>query len=199
VTSQPQDSAKPTAVSPVVPRLANVDHIWQLHGEFGRNPVAFDGEPQPEFAVLETGGTLSGLQDELIAHVDLGFRLTAKPAQGEQVPEELIHSETGRIILAYAKASFMITYSLREGPTLTDEDVEGFCSVNAIHNAWPFWREFITTALTRSGVLGVPVPPYMIHWGAKPALEKPAADTAAAAKPTRKKAGKKSKPRGSGN
>jgi hypothetical protein len=39
----------------------------------------------------------------------------------------------------------------------------------------------------------------MIHWGAKPALEKPAAETGAVTKPPRKKAGKKSKPRGSGN
>jgi hypothetical protein len=186
-------------VSPVVTRLANVDHIWQLHGEFGRNPIAIDGEPQPEFAVLETGGKLTDQQDELVAHVDLGFRLTAKPAKGEEVPEELVHAETGRIILAYAKASFMITYSLREGPALTDEDVEAFCRVNAIHNAWPFWREFITTALTRSGMLGVPVPPYMIHREAKPALERPSADAGAVAEPESAKPAKKSKPRRSGN
>jgi hypothetical protein len=174
VTSQPRDSAKPPTVSPVVQRLANVDHIWQLHGEFGRNPVAIEGEPQPEFAVFETGGKLSEQQDELIAEVELGFRLMAKPAKGDLLPRELIQSETGRIILAYAKASFMITYGLREGPALADEDVEAFCSVNAIHNAWPFWREFITTALTRSGMLGVPVPPYMIPRPSTPVLNKPA-------------------------
>lgn len=159
--------------SPVASRLENVDRVWQVHGEFGRLPAVAAGEQKTEFAVLGTVGKLATDGKGLVANVDLGFRLTALPDPGQDIPKGLVHKETGRVILAYVKASFMITYSLREGPALSDEDVEYFCSVNAVHNAWPFWREFITSALTRSGLHGVPVPPFMIQGGVTPPFAKP--------------------------
>lgn len=155
-------------VSAIAARLQNIDRVWQLHGEFGRLPIIADGDPQPEFAVLGAVGKLAADSTGLVANVDLGFRLTATPEPGQDIPPELVHKETGRVILAYVKASFAITYTLRDGPALTDADVHEFCSVNAIHNAWPFWREFVTTALTRSGLHGVPVPPFMIQGGGPP-------------------------------
>jgi len=139
-----------------------------VHGEFGRLPVVAKGDQQPEFALLGAVGKLATDGKGLVANVDFGFRLTALPEAGQDIPKELVHPETGRVILAYVKASFMITYSLREGPDLTDDDVKDFCQVNAVHNAWPFWREFITSSLTRSGLHGVPVPPFMIQGGVKP-------------------------------
>jgi len=155
-----------TTVSAVASRLENVERVWQVQGEFGRLPVVAQGEPQPEFALLGAVGALTADDKGLVANVDFGFRLTALPEAGQDIAKELVHKETGRVILAYVKASFMITYALRKGPALTDEDVEAFCQVNAVHNAWPFWREFITSALTRSGLHGVPVPPFMIQGGA---------------------------------
>lgn len=167
MTAEHKDSNSPPPVSAIAKRLENVDRVWQLHGEFGRLPLIADSEPQTEFTVFGTTGKLTPDQKGLVANVDLGFRLTAVPAAGQEIPKELIHKETGRVILAYVKASFAITYSLREGPTLTDADVGIFCSLNAVHNAWPFWREFITSALSRSGLHGVPVPPFMIQGGVK--------------------------------
>jgi hypothetical protein len=167
-TTQPQQ--KP--MSAVANRLENVERVWQVHGEFGRLPVVAQGDPQPEFGLLGAVGELATDGRGLVANVDFGFRLTALPEAGQAIPEELIHRETGRVVLAYVKSSFMITYSLREGPALTEEDVEAFCQVNAVHNAWPFWREFITSALARSGLHGVPVPPFMIQGGAPPPFAK---------------------------
>jgi len=163
---------QPKPMSVVASRLDNVDRVWQVHGEFGRLPVLAQGDPQPEFALLGAVGKLATDGKGLVANVDFGFRLTALPEAGQDIPKELVHKETGRVILAYVKSSFMITYSLREGPALTDDDVAAFCQVNAVHNAWPFWREFITSALTRSGLHGVPVPPFMIQGGAKPPFAK---------------------------
>jgi hypothetical protein len=168
VTSENKNQSRSTSVSVIASRLQNVDRVWQLHGEFARLPVVADGDPTPEFAVIGTAGQLTSDGNGLVATVDLGFRLTAIPEQGQDIPNELVHQETGRVILAYVKASFAITYSLREGPALTDDDVQAFCSVNAIHNAWSFWREFITSSLTRSGLHGVPVPPFMIQGGSRP-------------------------------
>jgi hypothetical protein len=159
-------------MSAVASRLENVDRVWQVHGEFGRLPVVAQGDAQPEFALLGAVGKLATDGKGLVANVDFGFRLTAIPEAGQDIPKELVHKETGRVILAYVKSSFMITYSLREGPVLADEDVAAFCQVNAVHNAWPFWREFITSALTRSGLHGIPVPPFMIQGGATPPFAK---------------------------
>jgi hypothetical protein len=163
--AQAKDSNGPPPVSAIAKRLENIDRVWQLHGEFGRLPITVEGLPQPEFTIFGTTGKLTPDQTGLVANVDLGFRLTAMPEAGQDIPKELLHKETGRVILAYVKASFAITYSLREGDPLTDEDVATFCGVNAVHNAWSFWREFITSALTRSGLHGVPVPPFMIQGG----------------------------------
>jgi hypothetical protein len=168
VTAEEKSQNRIPPVSAIAARLQNIDRVWQLHGEFGRLPIIADGDPQPEFAVLGTVGKLAADSKGLVANVDLGFRLTATPEPGQDIPNELVHKETGRVILAYVKASFAITYTLRDGPALTDADVHDFCSVNAIHNAWPFWREFITSALTRSGLHGVPVPPFMIQGAGPP-------------------------------
>lgn len=161
-------------VSAIASRLENVDRVWQVHGEFGRLPVLTKGDPLSEFALLGAVGKLAPDGSGLVVNVDFGYRMTALPDPREDLPQELVHKETGRIVLAYVKATFMITYSLRQGPTLTDADVKTFCDVNAVHNAWPFWREFITSSLTRSGLHGVPVPPFMIQGGAKPPFAKPA-------------------------
>lgn len=168
MTAEEKSQNRTSPVSAIAGRLENVDRVWQLHGEFGRLPIIADGDPHPEFVVLGAAGKLAADSSGLVANVDLGFRLTAKPGPGQDIPTELVHKETGRVVLAYVQASFAITYALREGPALTDADVHDFCSVNAIHNAWPFWREFITSALTRSGLHGVPVPPFMIHGGSPP-------------------------------
>jgi len=136
----------------------------------GRLPITIEGPPQPEFTIFGTTGKLTPDQKGLVANVDLGFRLTAMPEAGQEIPKELLHKETKRVILAYVKASYAITYSLHEGPPLTNEDVATFCGVNAVHNAWSFWREFITSALTRSGLHGVPVPPFMIQGAAPPSF-----------------------------
>jgi hypothetical protein len=160
-------------VSAIASRLENVDRVWQVHGEFGRLPVLTQGDPLSEFALLGAVGKLAPDGSGLVANVDFAYRMTALPDPREDLPQELVHKETGRIVLAYVKASFMITYSLRGGPGLTDADVKAFCEVNAVHNAWPFWREFITSALTRAGLNGVPVPPFMIQGAVRPPFTKP--------------------------
>lgn len=169
-TPAPQEQKPASAVAS---RLENVERVWQVHGEFGRLPVVAQGDPEPEFALLGAFGKLAKDGTGLVANVDFGFRLTALPEAGQDIPEQLVQKKTGRVILVYVKASFAITYSLREGPALSEEDVKAFCQVNAVHNAWPFWREFITSSLARSGLHGVPVPPFMIQGGVKPPFSRP--------------------------
>ena len=73
-------------------------------------------------------------------------------------------------MLAFVHGSYMITDGLNEGGGLSDDDVGEFCDVHGVHTAWPFWREFVTSSLTRSGLEAVPVPPFTIFGPHKPAV-----------------------------
>ena len=103
----------------------------------------------------------------LVASVDLGFRLSALPGEGADIPDELLDEKTGRVVIAYVRAAYMVTYAIESGDTLAATDIEEFCRVNAIHTAWPFWREFITSSLSRGGLEAVPVPMFNVY-GSRP-------------------------------
>ena len=57
-----------------------------------------------------------------------------------------------------------------DGRDLAATDVDQFCATNAVHTAWPFWREFITSSLLRSGLESVPVPPFTVYGPQKAAV-----------------------------
>lgn len=157
-------------ISPVVGRLTQVEKIWQISGDFQRLPLPAEKDFQPEFAIFQTGGAVTEDGCELVASVELGFRLTAALEDRTGVPEELLDKDTGRVVVAYVRSSYMITYGLVDGRELVAADVDGFCATNAVHTAWPFWREFITSSLLRSGLESVPVPPFTVYGPQKAAV-----------------------------
>ena len=60
-------------------------------------------------------------------------------------------------------AQFRLVYSITEGDALGDRDVAAFAHWNTVFNAWPYWREFLSSTLSRTRfqpfvapVLGVP-------------------------------------------
>lgn len=156
-------SNQPERVSPVASCLKHVERLMQIKGEFNRLPFYASGEQETEFAVFGAHGSVSEDGSRLVASVDLGFRRSAIPADGEEIPAEFIQEKTGRVILAYARAGYLITYALEGGDKLAAADVEEFCRVNAVHTAWPFWREFITSSLSRGGLDSVPVPMFNVY------------------------------------
>lgn len=159
----PADMPAAPKVSPVVRHLRQVERVHQISGEFNRLPVPAERDPQAEFAIFQTGGAVTDDGTELVASVELGFRLTAAAEEGSGLPDELLDEKTGRIVIAFVRGSYMITYSLDDGRSLSAAEIDEFCAVNAVHTAWPFWREYITSSLMRSGLESVPVPPFTVY------------------------------------
>lgn len=156
-----------TPVSPVAARVKHVESLVQIQSDFNRLPFDATRDPETEFAVFGAHGGISGDGSQLIASVDLGFRLSTLPEEGAEIPAELLQEHTGRVVVAYVRAAYMITYAIEDGPALTTADIEEFCRVNAIHTAWPFWREFVTSSLSRGGLEAVPVPMFNVY-GSRP-------------------------------
>jgi hypothetical protein len=154
-------------VSPVASCLKHVERLMQIKGEFNRLPFESTGDQEVEFAVFGSHGSVADDGSRLVASVDLGFRISALPDVGAEIPAEFLQEQTGRMILAYVRAGYLITYALNGGGNLSDEDVEEFCRVNAVHTAWPFWREFVTSSLSRGGLDSVPVPMFNVY-GSQP-------------------------------
>lgn len=47
-------------------------------------------------------------------------------------------------------ADFRLTYAVTPGGPLRRADLEQFASWNAVFNAWPYWREYISSTLNRA-------------------------------------------------
>lgn len=72
---------------------------------------------------------------------NLGIRETA-PATDEEVLHELLLVE----------ASFNLSYQLKNMDNISLDDLSVFARINALHNAWPYWREFVQNMTMRMGI-----------------------------------------------
>jgi hypothetical protein len=59
-------------------------------------------------------------------------------------------------------ASFVLTYALKSFDGIEDRNIEAFAQINAIHNAWPYWREFVQSTTARMGIPTVIVPVHRV-------------------------------------
>lgn len=155
--------------SSIASLLKHVEKLVQLNGEFHRLPVEPVGQLQSEFAVFETAGSVREDGNQLIASVDLGFRLSFMVDEDTEALAEFIEEDTDRLVLVHIRAQYLITYGLELGAPPKSAEVEDFCRVNAVHTAWPFWREFVMSSLTRGGLDCVPVPMFNVYGAQIPA------------------------------
>lgn len=96
------------------------------------NKLAVRGE---KATGIEAGRELTILR----VHVDLGVRVVT-PVQpgGEQTP------------LFQIEADFLVDYELTA--EVADEALQEFARYNAVHNAWPFWRQFVFSTANQAGL-----------------------------------------------
>jgi preprotein translocase subunit SecB len=59
-------------------------------------------------------------------------------------------------------ASFLLVYRLQDFNGLTDESYRSFAEVNAVFNAWPYWREFVQNITVRMGLPPLTMPVFRI-------------------------------------
>ncbi|MEN6308987.1 MAG: hypothetical protein ABFD91_14660 [Anaerohalosphaeraceae bacterium] len=59
-------------------------------------------------------------------------------------------------------ASFLLVYKLQDFSGLTDESYRSFAEINAVFNAWPYWREYVQNITVRMGLPSLTIPVFRI-------------------------------------
>ena len=60
------------------------------------------------------------------------------------------------------RAVYELRYALTKRVNLSDGLLQGFADLNAVFNAWPYWREFVQSSLTRMSLPPVVLPVYRV-------------------------------------
>ena len=91
-------------------------------------------------AVVDFSGNLVSISNkEFIAKITFSFNT--------QDPND--DSEKTFISIA---AEYILKYSLKNNHGLTEDDIQIFCGINAVYNAWPFCREFVLDMTNKMGL-----------------------------------------------
>lgn len=144
----------PAAVSRVLAADIQIVNIELLGAHFERTD---DDDPVPSFVNEPPKPPELGISRPDWKHdVEAGKLgciftfVTSFPDKHDAEPYELI-------------ARFRLTYSLTPDIELAESDVNQFVHWNAVFNAWPYWREYLTSTVNRAGlprftapVMGVP-------------------------------------------
>lgn len=56
------------------------------------------------------------------------------------------------------RAEFVLTYKVESLDGITDEHINAFGRMNGIHNAWPYWREYVQSTTARMGLPPLTLP-----------------------------------------
>ena len=70
------------------------------------------------------------------------------------------HNETDEEkMLVEIRGAFELSYQLPSDESFSTEELEEFGQVNAVFNAWPYWREYVQASMARMSmpVLTIPV------------------------------------------
>ncbi len=160
VGARPQDESNfppaydQAAVGRVVAADLQIMNIELLGAHFER---ADDGQPIPSHAIEPPEPPQLGIArpewtlDEDAGRLGCIFTfVTSFPNETDREPYQLI-------------ARFRLEYTVTPGVELAETDVDQFVHWNALFNAWPYWREYLTSTVNRAGlprfvapVMGVP-------------------------------------------
>jgi preprotein translocase subunit SecB len=126
----------PAAATRVVPRV-HLQNIELLGAHFERS----DDQPIPEHSVSDAPpdiGINVAWNHDPQARM-LGCVLTFGATFEQDGPYSLI-------------AQFRLLYSIDEGDPLAENDIEHFVHWNATFNAWPYWREYLSSTINRANL-----------------------------------------------
>ncbi len=115
--------------------------------------VGFDPQNLPVQLTLESGYRCtheikSSPEERTKIHVSIEFRFGSRLIVDDEPDQEVVD----------LKATFLLIYALREEMDLDPVALEHFAGVNGGYNAWPYWREFVQSAMGRAGLPGIVVP-----------------------------------------
>ena len=91
----------------------------------------------------------SRLESEEILIVKVSFGFSARQPDEDEELEMMV-----------IEADFDIIYSLHGENDFTQECLTHFADVNGPYNAWPYWRELVSSCSARVGLSSITVPVY---------------------------------------
>ena len=121
-------------LSKVVPKT-NLKTLFMVSTNVWRSVDALDYD-KVEVEIDVRGQLVEDHQDHFLAKAIFSFK--GQP-EGEEEKEEIVR----------LYSEYVLVYSLKNRGKLTSADLETFCEMNAVYNAWPYWREFVQTTLNR--------------------------------------------------
>lgn len=122
-----------------VANKVELQNIFLIYSEVRRSLDA-DYEFNKVGAEIASGGTLyEDHKAHFIAKVQ--FSLKGKP-EGTEDDNEIVS-----IVNEY-----IVRYSVADRKGLTKKDIKAFCNINAVYNAWPYWREYVQSMTNRMDI-----------------------------------------------
>jgi len=97
-----------------------------------------------EAAVVKEPGDNSSLR------VETTFTMEVRSASDEEK------------LQAEIRGRFELSYEVPGNESFSPEELEGFGHVNAVFNAWPYWRELVQTSLARMAMPPLTVPVFRL-------------------------------------
>ena len=80
-------------------------------------------------------------------------------------PEEAVEEEGAKDAekpYLTIEATFVLTYFVDSFENLQDENLRAFAATNGIYNAWPYWREYVQSTISRMGQPPITVPVFRL-------------------------------------
>lgn len=59
-------------------------------------------------------------------------------------------------------AMYVLNYKMPSLDGITEENIKAFGAYNAVHNAWPYWREFVQSSSNRLGITTITPPVFRV-------------------------------------
>lgn len=124
--------------------LVEIKSLILIECAASRSPDLFEeGKRSAELAVSKVTHALCEEEHELQVQIEFGLTLTPVDSSDQKLE---------------IKAAFAINYSLKSLDEFGERDYQAFAELNGVHNAWPFWREFVLNLTSRMGIRPLVIP-----------------------------------------
>ena len=100
-------------------------------------------------------------REQSLIQVKVGLLLEEAPSEDAEAAAKEAEGESPEDGLLI-EATFLLAYRLAHLERFSEEQVQAFADVNAIYNAWPFWREYVYSTLARMALPPITLPVYRI-------------------------------------
>ena len=75
---------------------------------------------------------------------------------------EVRSADDDETLQAEIRGTFELAYLILDDESFSSDELEGFGDVNAVFNAWPYWRELVQASLARMSMPPLTVPVFRV-------------------------------------